>query len=147
VHPAARRFFDLPKEAKRRVQVDLCRRALTVWEEHVRLTPDLSYVEGVVGTRQEVDGSLPRAALEVVAAMEASPAVAERYLEPITALNDRDLELPEPVEYAYCAVYNLFRKYAGGSDVDDWLIVNQALSAYPQERWFELLEASLTIAG
>ena len=40
-----------------------------------------------------------------------------------------DLEFPDPVEYAYYAIYNLFRKYVQGRELDDWLIVNQALSS------------------
>lgn len=145
--PGAKRFFDLPPQARRRVHVDACRRALAVWEEFVRGAPGLSYIESVAGTRQEVDGALPREALDVVASVEASPAIAERYLEPIAAMHDGDFELPEPVEFAYYAIYNLFRKYAVGAAVDDWLIVNQALSAYPQERWPELLAASLAAGG
>ena len=45
------------------------------------------------------------------------------------ALQDENLVFPEPVAFAYYAIYNLFRKYAAQADVDDWLIVNQALAA------------------
>jgi hypothetical protein len=44
---------------------------------------------------------------------------------------------------AYYANYNTFNKYIRNEDVDDWLIVNQALSAEPDEsRWQLLLEAA-----
>ena len=42
--------------------------------------------------------------------------------EPRAALQDGDLACPDPVEFAYYAVYNFFRKYALNEEVDDWLI-------------------------
>ena len=53
----------------------------------------------------------------------------ERYGEPIAAMQDDDLIFAEHIQYAYHAVYNLFRKYTGREAVDDWLIANQALSS------------------
>ena len=65
-----------------------------------------------------------------------------RYGEPRAALQDGDLEFPEAIGYAYDAVYNFFRKYGLGEDVDDWLIVNQAGSSDPdQARWASTLPA------
>lgn len=148
MEPSAKQFFELPSDAKRRVHLDLCRHALAVWEEHIRRRAfDMSYVERVCGTRQGVDLDLPSEAMHAVASREARPEIAERYLEPITALQDGDFELPEAVQLAYYAIYNLFEKYAAGAEVDDWLIVNQALSAHPAERWLELLTGSLAAAG
>jgi len=67
-----------------------------------------------------------------------------RYREPIVALHDGDLDLPDTIEYAYYSLYNLFRKYTGIEDIDDWLIVNQAISSEADEtRWAALLEAAI----
>ena len=59
--------------------------------------------------------------------------VAERYLEPITAMEDEDLKFPENIAFAYYSIYNLFCKYTRHRDIDDWIIVNQALSSEPEE--------------
>jgi hypothetical protein len=73
--------------------------------------------------------------------------VEERYGEPITAMEDFDLEFPEPVQFAYYAVYNLFCKYACLEEVEDWLIVNQALSSRQDEKeWAKLLEEAIVEA-
>ena len=70
-----------------------------------------------------------------------------RYGEPITALHDDDLNLPESVRYAYYAIYNAFNKYARKENVDDWLIVNQALASEADEsRWPILLEEAMRLA-
>ena len=55
--------------------------------------------------------------------------VARRYLEPLAALQDDDLELLGQIELAYYAIYNLYRGAVAGAAIDDWLIVNQALTA------------------
>lgn len=44
---------------------------------------------------------------------------------------------PDPLEFAYYAVYNFFRKYALNEEVDDWLIVNQAVSSEEDETKWE----------
>jgi hypothetical protein len=45
-------------------------------------------------------------------------------------MQDDDLEFPDRVEFAYYSIYNLFNRYVSGRIDDDWLIVNQALSAH-----------------
>ena len=70
--------------------------------------------------------------------------VDRRYGEPITAMHDDDLRLPEPVAYSYYAIYNAFNKYARKEKVDDWLIVSQAISSELEESKREaLLRAAL----
>jgi len=93
----------------------------------------ISYLETVVGTTQKVDSDLPRDAFECAKQGRDLFNVRERYVEPIVAMQDFDLEFPDPIEFAYYAIYNLFRKYTGTEDVDDWLIVNQALASAPDE--------------
>lgn len=127
----AARFKSLGPDETRSVHLALAAHAVAVWRRFVASRPKLTYVESVVGTRQTVDATLPEDALRSASAGADLTDVDKRYLEPLAALQDGDLELPEHVELAYYAVYNLFRKYARGADVDNWLIVNQALSADP----------------
>jgi len=104
----------------------------------------ISYLETVVGTTQKVDSDLPRDAFECAKQGRDLFNVRERYVEPIVAMQDFDLEFPDPIEFAYYAIYNLFRKYTGTEDVDDWLIVNQAASSETDEtQWVPLLEATI----
>jgi hypothetical protein len=77
---------------------------------------------------------------------QGSADVQARYREPIVALQDDDLELPEEIEYAYYAVYNLFLRHGLAEPIDDWLIVNQAVSSLgvsAEDAWAAALEAPL----
>jgi hypothetical protein len=98
---------------------------------------EIDYLDTVTGTHQVVDGQLPFEAYQAARQGVKSPGIAQRYLEPLAALQDTDLELPENILYAYYAIYNLFKKYAQAENIDDWLIVNQALAseADPEARY------------
>ncbi|MBI3396348.1 MAG: hypothetical protein HY042_10975 [Spirochaetia bacterium] len=143
-HPAVSQFFEMPPDKKKAVQIFLCRFALQTWQEYCREKGTIEYVEMVVGSYQTVDPDLPRDALLVVTG-EADPAlVGSRFNEPVTALEDEDLRVPENIRYAYYSIYNLFEKYVTGRDVDDWLIVNQAVSATEDEdRWGPLVQEAV----
>lgn len=144
--PSLASRFEASSAAQRRaVHFGLAQHAASVWQQFIESKPDLAYVESVVGTRQTVDPTLPHDALRSALRGEDLADVERRYLEPIAALQDSDLELPDNVTYAYYAIYNLFRKYAQGRDLEDWLIVNQALSSETDAtRWVTLLEEALT---
>ncbi len=122
-------FLALDAAGRRAVHFELCEFALHRWWAFVEQAAPIRYVETVVGTEQLVDTRLPDDALACAQAGEDTRRVAVRYREPVAALQDDDLEFPDPVEYAYYALYNLFRKYVLGQAIDDWLIVNQALSS------------------
>lgn len=127
--PAAKTFLTMDAKRKRVVHELLVRRAVHAWEQYAQTKRrGLNYVETVAGTRQKVDIGLPREAVEAADEPGVAGNIEARFLEPIVALQDQDWSPPEPVVYAYYAVYNYFRKYALSEDVDDWLIVNQALS-------------------
>src|SRR5579859_272570 len=129
-------FLGLTPARKRVVHLALCEHALAKWIAYTRLHGEITYMETVCGTIQSVDAELPKDALECAKQRRDIANVHERYREPIVALQDHDLEFPGAVEFAYYSIYNLFRKYAGAEDVDDWLIVNQALSLETEEnRW------------
>ncbi|MFF0454579.1 hypothetical protein [Nocardia africana] len=124
-------FFELGTEHRRQVHLSLCEDALSRWVDYVRGEPRaLRYRDSVVGMRHQVDVELPADALRSARAGVDVADVRDRYLESICALQDDDLVFPDPVEFAYYAIYNCFRKYVRGDDIEDWLIVNQALSAH-----------------
>ncbi|MFE3700788.1 hypothetical protein ACFXO7_23295 [Nocardia tengchongensis] len=124
-------FLQLGADRRRQVHLALCEDALPTWIDYVRgrRTP-LRYRDSVVGMRHHVDVELPADALRSARAGMDLADIGNRYLEPITALQDDDLTFPDPVEFAYYAIYNCFSKYARGDDISDWLIVNQALSVH-----------------
>lgn len=140
----ADRFHNLSASQKRYVQQTLCDHALAKWREFREAKGGMAYVESVCCTCQNVDRELPTDAMRSVRAGEDMAEVDRRYGEPITALQDGDLYFPEPITFAYYAIYNLFNKYVRREAIDDWLIVNQALSAESDEsRWLPLLEAAI----
>jgi hypothetical protein len=137
-------FFRLNHLRKRQVHVSLCRSALHVWEAYAHQQPALDYVDSVVGLHHRVDITLPRDALASVQSNNDHAAVAHRYQEPLVALQDDDLVFPAHIEFAYYAIYNLYRKYMQGVAIDDWLIVNQALSAEEDPaRWRTVMTNAL----
>lgn len=137
-------FAELSADAKRQVHFILAQHALSKWHEYCRGNPRLHYVETVCGTHQIVDTSLPDDALTCAQQERDDRGTAERYQEPIAAMQDDDLEFPAPVAFAYYAIYNLFRRYANHEPIDDWLIVNQSLSSEQQEsQWRLLLESAI----
>jgi hypothetical protein len=140
-------FEGLYGARRRAVQIALCRHALGVWEAYLRRYGPVEYVDSVVGLYHCVDSSLPRDALADVEAGVDRAGVAQRYLEPIVALQDDDLELPGHIELAYYAIYNLHRRAVEGAAIDDWLIVNQALAAEEDPAlWRRLLADALQAA-
>ncbi|MEV0333926.1 hypothetical protein [Nocardia sp. NPDC050717] len=124
-------FFQLGADSRRLVHLALCEDALRTWNTYVQDEPAaLRYRDSVVGMRHTVDIELPADALRAARAGVNLADVDRRYLEPITALQDDDLTFPDSVELGYYAIYNCFRKYVSGADIEDWLIVNQALSVH-----------------
>ena len=138
------KFFALNPNQRREVHIALCEHALGKWDKYANTQGQLWYTESVVGTQQQVDKRLPADALESVSRGTDPERVEERYQEPIAGMQDGDLAFPENIEYAYYAIHNLFKKYALGRDVDDWLIVNQALSSEnDNEKWNVLLSGAI----
>ncbi len=122
-------FLSLDQAARCRVHFSLCENALSKWQEFADSQSRIRYSESVVGTRQEVDKQLPADALNSARQRKDTANVEERYMEPIAAMQDNDLEFQEQITFAYYAIYNLFRRYVVDDEIDDWLIVNQAMSA------------------
>ena len=132
-------FLALNAQQRRAVHFALCEYALAKWNLYANAHNEITYVESVVGTRQEVDKLLPLDAFLSVHRGLDSFNVAQRYREPIAALQDEDLTFPENITFAYYAIYNLFQKYVAQKTIDDWLIVNQALSAAEDRQAWPIL--------
>ncbi len=142
--PPADRFYVLKTFQRRQVHFTLCRYALRRWNDYAHAQGAIRYIDTVVGTRQEVDIQLPTDAFESARQGQVLANIAARYREPIVAMQDDDLTFPEPIEFAYYAIYNLFRKYALAQDIDDWLIINQALSvAEEPDQWRDILDRAI----
>ena len=142
MHPAAKRYLEMDFAAQKRVQILLCQQALQVWEQFV--PTNLTYRESVVGTEQELDASLPRAALTAVVSGQDAKAIKARYLEPIVALEDEDIVLPKRAEFAYYAIYNLFSAQVLQQPLDPWLVPNQALAAMGDEAAASALQRAVS---
>ena len=125
-------FLALPPDSRRRVHQYLCARALEVWERFAADAGKIRYMDSVVGLAHTVDLRLPADAFQAAFGEPDEATVAaidRRYLEPITALQDDDVEFPDEIGYAYYAIYNAFERHARGAATDDWVICNQALSS------------------
>ncbi len=147
MNPLAKQFLNASPNQKRAIHFKLCKHALDKWRDYAKAQGQISYRESVCGTKQFVDVDLPDDAFAAARQGRDTGSVAQRYLEPIAALQDHDLKLPEAVAYAYYAVYNLFRKYTGVAEVDDWLVVNQALSSERTElMWQKMLQEAFDAA-
>ncbi|MDP2875745.1 MAG: hypothetical protein Q8O00_06135 [Holophaga sp.] len=114
---------------KKSVHIHLCEKVLLLWNSHFPLGNSFTYQETVAGTIQTLDIDLPKDALASVRAGHDIANVEMRYVEPIVAMQDCDLELPDSIEMAYYSIHNCFKLHILGATVDDWIIVNQALSA------------------
>ena len=128
MEPTIERFMALDSMQKKEIHFYLCDKVLLKWEKYMYDNNGYSYVESVIGTKQTVDASLPRDAYDCAKKGNDSTAISKRYREPIVSIQDDDLNFPENIEYGYYSIFNLFRKYTKSENIDDWLIVNQALS-------------------
>ena len=133
---------------RRRVHIRVCRHALRHWEAYAAAEGPIEYVDSVIGMRHIVETGLPREAFECVLAGRERNDVGRRYWEPIVAMQDDDLVFPGRTTLTYYAIYNLFRKYVEHAPIDDWLIVNQAISCEDDpQRWVALLAGALRSAA
>lgn len=134
IHPTAQKFFNMSSSQKKEVHLCLAGIALTQWRKFIACgAVPRSYTESVCGTCQKIDLNLPSDAMTCVRDKTDPSQISERYLEPITALHDDDWSLPDDPQYAFYTIYNTFQKYALGKEIDDWLIVNQALSSLGED--------------
>lgn len=143
----AEKFFAMPEEKRRLVLLNLCRRALAVWESHFPPGSKQSYEESVTGTTQTLEIDLPREALQELVDSELHANVQARYGEPIVALQDLDMKFPDSAELAYFAIYNAHRLYRQGTLIEEKLVLNQALSCLPKAEMNQAFTEALKNAG
>lgn len=136
-------YLNLNDSERFKVQLSLCQKALAYWEKQVRLEGPLSYVEGVVGTYQKVDLNLPADALTSVRSKRDTASVQKRYLEPLSALQDDDLEWSGPVTLAFYAIYNAFCLHVLNRNIDKMLIIKQALAIVPESERLKFLNEAI----
>ena len=141
-------FRQLTPDQQRRVHLRLCVEALAVWLAYAAEHAPIRYFDTVIGMGHAVDVLLPGDALRSADAGTDLANVEGRYDEPIVAMQGDDLEFPDPIEFAYYAVYNCFRRHARGEAIDSWLIVNQALSSIDDaSTWSPRLTAAISAAS
>jgi len=140
-------FLKLSANEKKRIHVMLCERSLNKWNDYVSKHKDIYYTESVCGTKQQLNMNLPREAIKSVKMGVNILSIEQKYTEPIAAMQDEDLKFPEAIMFAYYSTYNLFRKYLCSADVDDWLIVNQALSSEDNRKSAEEILSQAVIQG
>jgi len=136
--PLAASFFALSAQGRRDVHFRLVALALQEWESFCQKAGSIHYRDSVVGMKHDLDLKLPRDAIASLHSNQHIAHIRQRYLEPIVAMQDDDLEsvIPSSMQFAYYGIYNLFNKYSDPSaNIEDWLIVNQCLSALPQPEW------------
>ena len=144
----AEKFLSMSQDERKAVLINLCDRALHVWQSHYPVGGLPTYQESVTGSTQILDVALPHEALDAARTETDGESIGQRYKEPIVALQDSDLELaPDAAEFAYYSIYNAFRRYGQGLSIDEKLILNQALSALPNEEMRDVFAAALKTVG
>ncbi len=130
------KFISLDACEKRKAHINACTYSLAAWDAFTQKGKKLSYRDSVVLMKHQIEKELPGNALQAVIDGLANKKIEESYLEPIAALQDMDWEPPDNIEYAFYSIYNLYRKYLEGAEIDDWLIINQCLSSETDEnKW------------
>lgn len=127
MNSTAEKYQLLNRDKQKAIQYKLCEKALVVWKKNC--PSNGTYIEYVTGTTQSIDFNLPKNALTSVKENRDIADVENRYLEPITALQDDGLQLNEVAQYAFYAIYNLFGLHIKKKELDSLLIINQSISA------------------
>jgi len=127
-----------------------CTYALEVWDRYAKAGEPVLYTDGVVGLQHVVDMRLPYRAIEAVDRKLAgdtvdAKAIWDAYREPITALQDGDLDFLDDIASAYYAIYNLFGSVFGLCKLYDEgeIVINQAYAGdgYLEEWWTRTWDA------
>ena len=130
-----------------------CSYALDVWDRYVKQGEPVVYIDGVVGMRHVVDMGLPERAIAAVDRKLAGDSpdpklIWDAYKEPISALQDDDLDFPQEIASAYYAIYNLFGVVFDRCKLydDGETVIRQALrdDAYLDEWWTRTWDAWAT---
>jgi hypothetical protein len=145
--PIEKRYFDLTPDSKKLVQIELCLRVYQLWLDYLYEKSMFEYKKTVTDTTQIIDYRLPKSAIEAVTSGKDILNIAERYQEPITALQDDDLVFSDGMEMAYYSIYNLYQYHIACKLNDSWIVVKQALLALAQQDTVTLLERAVDNAA
>ena len=130
----------LTKDKLSELAIRLCDRAYPIWSNYCD-PGELSYQDTIVGISHTIEKNILSDALELCHHLQTDrnlfknqkDAMLERFLEPITALQDADWVLPYPVERVFYAIYNLVdgfkQKVSVFGELVHYLSVNQAVDA------------------
>ncbi len=140
-------YLSLTPDRQKAVQVTLLERALLAFESAYPRHGSTEYSESLCGTMQMFDHSLPSDAIWCITVSEDVANVGVRFGEPVCAMQEGSFELPEPLDLAYYSIYNAFRLHVRAESIDPWLVVNQALSVYPEQEMAIALAHAIDQAG
>jgi len=125
-------FLSLSSEEKKEFHLDACQFSLDQWDKFWKNNDaHMRYTDSVAGIEHVVDFELPLKAYLAVKFNHYDGLIEKEYREPIVALQDYDWNPPADIQMAYYSIYNLYQKYSGLEEIDDWLIINQSLSSSP----------------
>ncbi|RJX33247.1 MAG: hypothetical protein C4516_02310 [Oxalobacter sp.] len=142
MHPAAKQYLSLPPEQQKAVQLRLCERALEIWE-NVMPKP-IVYRDKTTGTLQFLEVGLLREAILSVKMGQDKYLIAQRFVNPMSGLQDGSFVVPEKARFAYFSIHNLFATHILRSQNDPWLVTNQALAALSDENIIEHLQWAIS---
>lgn len=102
----------LPRQRCVELLCAMCHELLPIWEQYAAEQGEIVYYESIVGTRQVVDLALPRRALAEVDARLSGELVeggftGGDFVEPLTAMQDDDLDFGGAAQAAWGAIENL----------------------------------------
>jgi len=140
-------YLALAPDRQKAVQMILLERALLAFESSYPRHGTTEYSESLCGTSQKFDHSLPSDAIWCITVSEDVANVWVRFGEPICAMQEGSFELPEPLDFAYYSIYNAFRLHVRAQPIDPWLVVNQALSVYPEQAMVSALANAIDQAA
>jgi len=148
----------LAKDKRLELALRLCDKAHPIWENYY-ITGNLSYRDTTVGELHKVEKNLLNDALHLCRHFKSNPhlfiiqrdALLEKFLEPITAIQDDDWILPYPVERTFYAIYNLIKGFKQEEnefgELLHYLSVNQAVDAIWKSKLMSVDEIKNCIYG
>ena len=127
-------FTDLTESQRRIVLFSLTGESLARWREFGSAVKLVEYTDSRGGGVQRIlDLQLPPDAFATASTGGETEKINARFQDPLAALHKGDLVLPQDVECAFHAIHNLFLRFACNEQIDEWLIVKQALSSDSDE--------------
>ena len=134
--------YSLSKEKLSGLALKLCDRAYAIWEGYCEAT-EVQYRDTVIGELHIVNKSLLSDTLILCHNLQSeansdlfknqAKAMLEKLLEPVTAIQDGDWNLPDHVEKTFYSVYNLIKGFdkpkSQFGELSHYLSVNQSVDA------------------